>query len=291
MHNQTILQAKKPLRVLIVDDNGDAADALGLLIEALGHQIHVTYGGPQALEVAAVFYPDLILVDLLMPGMNGCDLVKALRENATLKNVSIVALTGLKDEGHKTLALRAGCDSLLTKPVTLRSIQAVVDKIVPVADSSRLSSKAYVSLSTSGGSQYLSIKEARRIRDERPSKRLSRAECEAAICDGVQCFQEEYLGWRSEQLRAHLVKDMVVVRILGVLTLAERQLIKSSVPALGRDLIKKTRSQLLEIARPMLNSLVHEVVGKKVTCMHHDISTVTGEEVIVFSLSATPAFD
>lgn len=291
MQNPNMPNTKKPLRVLIVDDNRDGADALGLLMEALGHQIHVTYGGTQALDVAAAFRPDLIFVDLLMPGMNGCELVTKLRHTPALTSVTIVALTGLKDEGHKTLALKAGCNAILTKPATLTEIKSVVNKIVPVARTSKQSANAIQASETPATSKRLSIEDARRIRGERPSKRLTQAECEAAICDGVQRFQEEYLGWRSEQLRAHLVKDMLVVRILGVLTLAERQLSKSSLPDQGRDLIKKTRNQLLELARPMLNSLVHEVVGEKVTSMHHDISTVTGEEVIVFSLSGMPGLE
>ena len=103
-------------------------------------------------------------------------------------------------------------------------------------------------------------------------------------------FQEEYLGWRSGRIRAHLIKDLLLVRIQGVLTLAEQQLGKSASPEKGRDLIKQVRKQLLEMARPMLESLVHEVAGVKVSSMHHDISTVTGEEMIVFSLADVPQF-
>ena len=57
----------KTLRVLVVDDNRDGADALGLLVEEVGHQVHVTYGGTQALDVATAFRPDLMLIDLVMP--------------------------------------------------------------------------------------------------------------------------------------------------------------------------------------------------------------------------------
>ena len=117
------------------------------------------------------------------------------------------------------------------------------------------------------------------------------AESEAAICDGIVRFQEEYLGWRSELIQAHYNKDLLLVRILGVLTLAERQLGKALSPDKGRDLIKQTRNQLIELARPMLESLVHEVAGVKVLSMHHDISTVTGEEVILFSLTESPRFE
>jgi uncharacterized protein YbcI len=80
----------------------------------------------------------------------------------------------------------------------------------------------------------------------------------------------------------------VVVRLLGVLTVAERQLAKSLSPEKGIALIKQTREQLLELARPMLESMIHEVVGVKVLSMHHDVSTVTGEEVVIFSLTEAP---
>jgi uncharacterized protein YbcI len=122
------------------------------------------------------------------------------------------------------------------------------------------------------------------------SKTLTQAESEAAICEGIIRFQEEFLGCMSEQIHAYFIKDLLVVRILGVLTLAERQLAKSLSPEKGRDLIKQVRKQLLELARPMLDSLVHEVAGVKVLSMHQDISTVTGEEVVIFSLVESPRF-
>ena len=94
----------------------------------------------------------------------------------------------------------------------------------------------------------------------------------------------------GRHIRIHFIKDLLLVRICGVLTLAERQLGKSSSPENGRDLIKQARKQLLELARPMLESLIHEIAGVKVRSMHHDISTVTGEEVILFSLVEAPRF-
>ena len=133
--------------------------------------------------------------------------------------------------------------------------------------------------------------DARRIRNERPSKTLTQAESEAAISDGIIRFQEEYLGWRTEQVLVHFLKELLVVRIHGALTLAERQLSKSLSPDKGRDLIKESRKQLLELARPMLESLIHEATGVKVSSMHHDISTATGEEMIIFSLAEPPRFE
>ena len=116
---KTIPTTDKTLRVLIVDDNRDGADALGLLVEELGNQVHVTYGGTNALEVAAAFWPDLMLVDLVMPDMDGCRLVIRLRQISTFAQTRIVAITGQKDEEHKSSAIKAGFDAVLFKPVAL----------------------------------------------------------------------------------------------------------------------------------------------------------------------------
>jgi CheY-like chemotaxis protein/uncharacterized protein YbcI len=278
----------KALRVLVVDDNRDGADSLGLLLEELGNQVHVTYGGTKALEVATAFRPDLMLVDLVMPDMDGCGLVMRFRQIPAFAQTKIVAITGQKDEEHKSSAMKAGCDAVLVKPVALTDMKAVLASVV-VSDAGQSSKRAKERVAL-GAERRLPIEEARRIRKERKSRTLTQAESEAAICDGIIRFQEEYLGSRSEQIRAHIIKDLLVVRIHGVLTLAERQLGKSLSPEKGRDLIKQTRKQLLELARPMLESLVHEVAGVKVVSMHHDISTVTGEEVVIFSLAGAPRF-
>jgi len=280
----------KPLRVLIVDDNRDGADTLGLLVEELGNQVHVTYGGANALNVATTFGPDLVLVDLVMPNMDGCDLVKRLRQVPDFAHTQIVAITGLKDDEYKTLARKAGCDAVLVKPVALKQIKAVLAGVVPTVTHPSSSPQRAKERASLGAVRRLPIDEARRIRNERKSKALTQVESEAVICDGIGRFQEEYLGWKSEQIHVHLIKDLLLVRIHGVLTLAERQLGKSLSPEKGRDLIKQARKQLLELARPMLESLAHEAAGVKVVSMHHDISTVTGEEVVIFSLAAAPRF-
>jgi CheY-like chemotaxis protein len=275
----------KTLRALIVDDNRDGADALGLLVEALGHQVHVTYGGTQALDVATAFRPDVILVDLLMPDMNGNDLVMRLRQISTFAHTKIVAITGLKDEEHRTSALKSGFDAYLVKPAKLAEIKTVLATVVPaIAPTTNQSSNRDKKSVSLGTERRLPIDEARRIRNERPSKTLTQSESEAAICDGIIRFQDEYMGRRSDHFHSWFIKDLLIVRIEGALTQAERQLGKSSSPEKGRDLIKEVRKQLLETARPMLESLVHEVTGVKVLSLHHDISTVTGEEVVLFSL-------
>ena len=283
----------RALRVLVVDDDRDGADTLGMVVEEFGCQVHVTYGGASALDVATLFRPDLMLIDLAMPDMDGCRLVMQFRQIPAFAQTPIVAITGHADEGHKSLAMKAGFDKVLFKPVPLTTIREVLGSgvhLVALAGQSPQLANRRASLRAK---QRLSIHEARRIRRDRESGVLTQAESEAAIDEGIIRFQKEYLGWgseRTEKVRVHFIKDLLVVRLLDTLTVAERQLAKSLSPEKGRDLIKQTRASLLELARPMLESMVHEVVGVKVLCMHHDISTVTGEEVVVFSLTEAPRF-
>ncbi len=279
---------KTAIRVLIVDDNRDGADALGLVVEALGNQVHVTYSGSQALDVAKAFRPDLMLIDLAMPEMDGCVLANQFRQIPAFAHIMIVAVTGHADAGHTRLAMNAGFDGVLAKPVSLRDITETLDGVKPV--SSRQPAVSPRERSDAGEEPRLSIAEARRIRSQRNSKALTQEECQAALCEGIIGFQEEYMGLRSEKIHSYIIRDLLVVRIQGTLTLAERHLGKTVLPEMGRDLIKQSRKQLVELARPMLESLVHEVAGIRVRSMHHDISTVTGEEVIVFTLTEPPRF-
>ena len=278
------------LRVLVVDDDRDGADTLGLLIEELGNQVHVTYGGTQALNVASVFQPDLMLIDLAMPDMDGCRLVTSYRQMPAFAQTKIVAVTGFADQGHKTLALKAGFDAVLFKPVALTEIKAVLASVVHVASLAGQEPEPAKKRAPLGPEQGLPIREARRIRNERKSKTLTQAESEAAICEGFIRFREDYLGWRAQEIRVHIIKDLLVVRLLGVLTVAERTLAQSLSPEKGRDLVKQVRIHLLELARPMLESIIYEVTGVKVLAMHHDITTMTGEEVVLFALPETPRF-
>ena len=113
----------------------------------------------------------------------------------------------------------------------------------------------------------------------------SQGEIEAAICEGITRFEQEYMGRGPKDIRAHLIGELLVVRLQGVLTAAEQHLVKALPAEKGRDLLKQVRTHLLETARPLLEKMVHEVTGMKVLSMHHDISTVTGEEVVLFTLS------
>ena len=116
----------------------------------------------------------------------------------------------------------------------------------------------------------------------------TQAEIEAAISEGIGRFEQEYLGQGAKKIRAYLLKDLLVVRLHGALNAAERQLLQTSEKARGRDLLKQLRKELVETARPILVALVTEITGITVISLHHDISTVTGEEVIIFTLVEAP---
>ena len=179
----------RTLRVLVVDDDRDAADTLGLVVEELGNQVHVTYGGTSALDVATLFRPDLMLIDLAMPDMDGCRLVMQFRQIPAFAQTKIVAITGQKGEEYQSAALKAGFDLVLFKPAGLTEIKAVLASVV--ASDMGLSSKRGKERARLGAERRLPIDEARRIRNERQSRTLTQAESEAAICDGIIRFQEE----------------------------------------------------------------------------------------------------
>lgn len=113
----------------------------------------------------------------------------------------------------------------------------------------------------------------------------TQGEIEAAICEGITRFEQEYMGRGPKHIRAYLLGDLVLVRLQGVLTAAEQQLVKSVAPASGRVLLKQVRSELIETARPLMEAMVQSITGIPPISMHHDISTQTGEEVVIFTLA------
>lgn len=118
----------------------------------------------------------------------------------------------------------------------------------------------------------------------------TQGEIEAAICEGISRFEQDYMGRGPKDIHAHLIGDLLVVRLHGVLTAAEQQLVKALPAEKGRDLLKQVRTHLIETARPVMEAMVQEITGTKVLSVHHDISTLTGEEVVLFTLAKAPSF-
>lgn len=111
---------------------------------------------------------------------------------------------------------------------------------------------------------------------------------ESAISEGMSRFEQEYMGRGPKDVHAYLIDDLVVVRLKSVLTAAEQHLVRTLAAEKGRDLLKQVRSHLIEIARPTMEAMVQDITGVKVVSLHHDISTVTGEEVVMFTLAQPP---
>ena len=118
----------------------------------------------------------------------------------------------------------------------------------------------------------------------------TRGEIEVAISEGFIRVEQEHMGRGPKNIHTHLIGNHLLVVLEGVLTSAERHLVQSVSPAQGRDLLKQVRTQLIETARPVMEAMVQEATGVKVLSLHHDISTLTGEEVVVFTLAETPHF-
>ena len=118
----------------------------------------------------------------------------------------------------------------------------------------------------------------------------TQGEIEAAVCEGISRFEQNYMGRGPKDIHAHLIGDLLVVRLQGVLTAAEQQLVRALAGDKGRELLKQVRTHLIETARSTLEALIQDATGVKVVSLHHDISTATGEEIMVFTLAASPLF-
>src|SRR3984893_17144463 len=118
----------------------------------------------------------------------------------------------------------------------------------------------------------------------------TQGEIEASICEGISRFEQDFMGRGPKDIRTHLIGELLVVRLQGVLTAAEQHLVKSLPGDKGRDLLKQVRTHLIETARPLMEVMIEEVTGVKGVSRHHDISTTTGEEIVVFTLAEPPLF-
>jgi len=121
---------------------------------------------------------------------------------------------------------------------------------------------------------------------------------EAEVCDAMGRFQRDYMGLpplsRSPSppnIRCHLIGEVLLVRMRDVRSAAEAHLVATMPGGKGRDLLKEVHTHLIESARPRLDAMIAETTGQKVVSVHHDLSTRTGEEVMVFTLGGVPQAD
>lgn len=119
----------------------------------------------------------------------------------------------------------------------------------------------------------------------------TRGQVEAEISEAIIKFEKEYMGRGPEETKTYIVDDLVLVRLCGVLTPAEKKLAEADQAGQGRLLIKQVRMELIEKGRPLLEAIIRDITGKQVTSLHTDISTVTGERIIIFALDSAFAGD
>jgi CheY-like chemotaxis protein len=115
--------------ILVAEDHLDSRDALRALLEAFGYHVIVAADGRQAVELAIAEHPDLVLMDIMMPEMDGFEATRLLRGDARTANVPIIAVTAM--EGAQQLALQAGADDFIRKPVDIRGLVAKVHRYLP----------------------------------------------------------------------------------------------------------------------------------------------------------------
>jgi two-component system CheB/CheR fusion protein len=116
-------------RVLVIEDNVDAADTLKEALELGAHEVEVAYSGPQGLAKAREFHPDIVVCDIGLPGMSGYELAQAFRADAELRSCALVALTGYAMPEDERRAEEAGFDEHLTKPADLGVLERLLGQL------------------------------------------------------------------------------------------------------------------------------------------------------------------
>jgi CheY-like chemotaxis protein len=124
--NARIGTAEELLRVLVVDDYRASADTMAMLVDIWGHDVRRAYDGTTGLALAAAYQPDVLLLDILMPGMSGLEVARQVRQRARSNDCFVIAVTGRTDAGHRLQCEEAGIDLFLIKPVTPSILQALL---------------------------------------------------------------------------------------------------------------------------------------------------------------------
>jgi CheY-like chemotaxis protein len=148
-----------PLRVLVVDDWPDTAESMAVLLRLWGHDVRIAHDGPAALAVAAVYRPDVVLLDVGLPGMDGYQVAQQMRNDPRLREAFLISLTGYGQDSDLWRSREAGCDRHLLKPVdpevlerllAARREEAALRETLPAIDHRSLASVGTVPRTESG---------------------------------------------------------------------------------------------------------------------------------------------
>ena len=123
------IQPVASLKVLIVDDNADAAEMLSALMQIIGHSSEVAHDGERALQICAEFRPDVVFLDLGMPGMNGYEVAEHIQAGQSPTKPVLVALTGWGDESDRARTQAAGFQHHLIKPTSLEAVESLLTEL------------------------------------------------------------------------------------------------------------------------------------------------------------------
>ena len=118
------------MKALIVEDDPDARKVLSLILKLDGYQIHTAPGGQEAIDVLLGLVPDLILLDVMMPGMDGYQVCQWVRSNPATKQVPVVMLSGKADPESVARGLEVGADEYLAKPITPSNLTAQLKRVL-----------------------------------------------------------------------------------------------------------------------------------------------------------------
>ncbi len=120
---------QKALRILVVDDNVDTAESLAMLLRLSGHEVKTEHTGPKALQTAVSERPDVVLMDIGLPGMEGCQVAERIRENKALAEMQQIAISGYGQEADQRRSQKAGFNHHLVKPVDPARLQELLEKL------------------------------------------------------------------------------------------------------------------------------------------------------------------
>jgi len=117
----------RPLRVLVIEDDADTADSLSRLVKLWGHDVHQATTAKAGVDLALTYHPDFVLLDIAMPGMDGCAVAQRLHSDPHLQGCCIGAMTGSGDAEQQQRCAEAGIDQFLVKPVDLDTLESVLN--------------------------------------------------------------------------------------------------------------------------------------------------------------------
>lgn len=256
------------LRVLVIEDVGMVAMALKSMLEEIGCTVVGTAARlHEAEELARREDLDGVLLDLNLGGQYAFSVADILRE----RDIPFIIMSSY-DAGQ----LRADLADVphMTKPFVREPLEAMI---------------LMVMCAQRKGAKNSAQPSAPVTNDMQKVQKRTRGELESAVCMGMCRFEQEYMGRGPKDAEAHLKGTLLVVRLHGVLTVAEQRLVETAPIETGRGTLKSVRTLLIETARAQIDSMIQVITGVKVRSLHHDISTVTGEELLVFTLDEAPS--